>query len=316
MEYRKLISFGKSSFVVSLPKSWVTQNKLKKGDLVYFEERNPDLILSKKELHDDSVEKSIIINVDGKPLDRIEREVNSAYILNYRTITIKGEEVKVNIKSIQQILQNLIALETMEQTPNSLIAKDFLDMDKVSVDEIIHKMDMVTRAMFKESCQHFTAQNYENINERDKDVNRLYFLLYRAVLYGMNNPALILKNFKLNSIALFNHLFSGYYIESVADEVRRISRHLHNLKLSPKEKETVEQFLNTLYNYYLDTMKVLYSKNVELALELSDEKKKLNKTIDSFEKFDVHGAVTYRLRRLVSCIHCLGRIVYQGYNYY
>ena len=46
MEYRKLISFGKSSYVVSLPKSWVVQNKLKKGDLLYFDEKEKDLILS------------------------------------------------------------------------------------------------------------------------------------------------------------------------------------------------------------------------------------------------------------------------------
>ena len=45
MEYRKLISFGKNSYVVSLPKNWVRQNKLKKGDLVYIEENVSNLVL-------------------------------------------------------------------------------------------------------------------------------------------------------------------------------------------------------------------------------------------------------------------------------
>ena len=49
MEYRKLISFGKNSFVVSLPKSWIKQNKLIKGDLIHISDNGSDLILSKKE---------------------------------------------------------------------------------------------------------------------------------------------------------------------------------------------------------------------------------------------------------------------------
>ncbi len=44
MEYRKLISFGKNSFVISLPKAWVRHSKLKKGDLIYVEEASDHLM--------------------------------------------------------------------------------------------------------------------------------------------------------------------------------------------------------------------------------------------------------------------------------
>ena len=49
MDYRKLIAFGKNSFVISVPKQWIKQNKLNKGDLIYLDESGPNLILSKKE---------------------------------------------------------------------------------------------------------------------------------------------------------------------------------------------------------------------------------------------------------------------------
>ena len=35
MEYRKIIEFGKSSYVVSLPKPWLNAKKLKKGDACF-----------------------------------------------------------------------------------------------------------------------------------------------------------------------------------------------------------------------------------------------------------------------------------------
>ena len=40
MTYRKIIGFGGSSFVVSLPKEWINKYGLKKGDVVNIEEES------------------------------------------------------------------------------------------------------------------------------------------------------------------------------------------------------------------------------------------------------------------------------------
>ena len=42
---RKLIGFGKNSYVVSLPKQWVEKNKLNKGDLISIDENKEGLLL-------------------------------------------------------------------------------------------------------------------------------------------------------------------------------------------------------------------------------------------------------------------------------
>ena len=46
MDTRRIISFGTSSYVVSVPKNWVRENNLKKGDLIHVEDRKDELILS------------------------------------------------------------------------------------------------------------------------------------------------------------------------------------------------------------------------------------------------------------------------------
>ena len=38
-EFRKLMAFGNSSYVVSVPKAWVEKNRLKKGDVLVVDER-------------------------------------------------------------------------------------------------------------------------------------------------------------------------------------------------------------------------------------------------------------------------------------
>ena len=233
---------------------------------------------------------------------------------------MKGEKIKGNIASMQNFFQNLIALEVMEQTPTTIVAKDFLHMDKVSVDELIHKMDMICRTMLKESCTNFTDENYKNINERDKDVNRLYFLLYRSVLFNVDNPLRALKNFKLSSIDMINMLFSGYYLEGMADEIRRTARYCRLLKIDKEGKKKLEDFLFKINDHYLETMKSYYARDVKKALTISDVKKNLNKELDTLDKTNqgvaYYSSAIARMRRLISFIHNLGRIVYQGYNYF
>jgi len=316
MEYRKLISFGKSSFVVSMPKPWVTQNNLKKGDLIYMEESGSSLILNPTKSEKVNHEKTKVIGIDGKDISFITREVNSSYILNNHTIVIKGKEVKERVEELQQVFQNLMALEVMEQTSDSILAKDFLNIEQVSTMELIRKMDIITRTMIKECSEKDSSKSLDN---RDKDVNRLYFLLYRTILYNLDNPSNALKRFKTKMVELVNQLFIGFYIEAIADEVRRIARFSNKAKLNSKEKVIFTKFIDKLQNIYLETMKSIYNNDVELALKLSNEKVKLNQEIDSFEKWKSdHNLLntTYRMRRFVSCVHNLGRIVYQGINYY
>ena len=46
MDVRKLISFGKGSYIISMPKTWVEKNKLKKGDFISVSDDGFELVLS------------------------------------------------------------------------------------------------------------------------------------------------------------------------------------------------------------------------------------------------------------------------------
>ncbi len=314
MEYRRLISFGKSSFVVSLPKAWISQNSMKKGDFVYLQENGPNLLLSKKDKEEKNEEREKIIYVDGKSDYNIEREVCSTYIQNYPRIVLRGKEIKNKVKELQHIVQSLIALEIMEQTSDTIVAKDFLNMDSVSTEELIRKMDLVTRTMMKEAQQIFTEDNYESLNERDHDVNRLYFLLYRTILYSLRNPMKALKNFKLSGLDLLRMHFIGFYIEAIADEVRRTARHARNSKLPAPKQSFVQQYLVKMHDYYIGTMKAAYNKDAELAFKLAEMKRGFDKELEGLEedvpKVQGLNRVLTRLQRMTSLIHNLGRVLY------
>jgi phosphate uptake regulator len=315
MEYRKLISFGKSSFVISLPKPWIRQNKLKKGDLIHLDEKNNNLILASKS-NEIVEERSAVISVDGKSIDHLQRELNAAYIENNREITFKGKELKSKSKELLSVIRELIALEVLEFDSNKIVTKDFLDMDKVSITELIKKMDMIVRSMLKDCAEGFDKDNAENIGLRDDDVNRLSFLLYRIIRYGMRNPSAVLRNFNIESSDLLNYYLTTFELEAIADEVKRLSRVMPSAGLTKAERKAFLDILKKTEENFVDVMKAHYQKDTEKALELSNVK---NPLVDAINEFSdnvtkITKEVTYlvdRFRRLVGNIHELDRLTYQ-----
>src|SRR3989344_7608468 len=143
MEQRKLIKFGGSSFVLSLPNHWLKKNKLKKGDILYLEESSEGNIIMSPSIKEDSEISVINIDADNKSFERIAREIFSAYTNNYSLIKITGKNLRAIVKRIRRILHSFVALEIVEEDDKKIIAKDFLNLKDVSVNDNIRRMDII-----------------------------------------------------------------------------------------------------------------------------------------------------------------------------
>ncbi|MBD3354440.1 AbrB/MazE/SpoVT family DNA-binding domain-containing protein [Candidatus Woesearchaeota archaeon] len=314
MDFRKLISFGKTSFVVSLPKSWVTKNKLKKGDLIALEEKENELLLSPKTEKTKSEPKEIIIDISKLNTDDIKRRIIPAYINNNNTIIVKGDDLEEKAKEVRDILQNLMALEIMEQTANKIVARDLLNMEKISVPGLIKKMDIITRDMIADSKTSFEEDHYENIHHRDEDVNRLQFLVFRAVKCAFDDPK-VMKAYSMNSEQLLGIWRLSELIEKVADETKRITKYIQECKLKPSEKKQILELYGKIEKLYVDSMKNYYKGNRENLLNLASEKKKLIKECNelikkNYGKQGFGNNIIEKLINMIRASHNVGRIIY------
>lgn len=316
MEYRKLISFGKSSFVVSLPKTWVVKQKLKKGDLIYFDEKENELILNSRLKEDEEDQKEIVIEVDGKELKQIRREIIAAYIKNNKTITLLGNEIKTKAKDIQPMLQGLVALEVMEQTAKKIVARDFLNLEDVAIDNIIKKVDIIIRAMLSDCENMFEEDTYESIDYRDNDINKLVFLIFRIVKYGFEYPSYASKKFRLTASELSSVWWMACYLECVADEIKRIARKMKSIKLTKQEKQRYKKLFIDIKDSYLKIMKAYYTADIKKVHEVINSREELIQRCDQFYLdnkgvFNI-GFMIDKTKSLVVHICHLGRILYQG----
>ena len=91
METRKLIKFGKNSYVMSLPKEWVKQNKLSKGSVLYVAQEPGSISIAPSKLLVE--QKSAYIPVENKSIADVEMELMAYYKANYSIFTFEGKEL-------------------------------------------------------------------------------------------------------------------------------------------------------------------------------------------------------------------------------
>ena len=88
------MQLGRSSLVVSLPKGWVDQYSLVKGDELIFEARGDGSLGIYP--RNAKVEKSSNIKIPIDPntdVGMVERQLIAAYLMNFRDIELQSTEV-------------------------------------------------------------------------------------------------------------------------------------------------------------------------------------------------------------------------------
>ncbi len=316
MDYRKLIKFGNSSHVISIPNTWIRKNKLKKGDLLYFtESKDGGIYLNPKEIIYESKDKEIKIDVYGKEIGLISKEILAAYINNYKMIYLFGKDLFKKNDEIKKNLSNLMGMEIMEETSDHLVVKDFLDINTISIEDIIKKIDIITRSLIADSKLSVNINNYENIYQRDQQVNKLSFLLFKVIKFMMNNPNLF-KDY--NQLNLLGYWQLTNALENVSDEAKRISRFITKSKPNKEMSKELIQIYSKIENYYINVINCFYKKDKNLAFKLSLDRAQYNVDYDNYlEKYGNHKWIPNLVERskiMLNEIYKILKVIYETYE--
>ncbi|GAF82218.1 unnamed protein product, partial [marine sediment metagenome] len=264
MYTRRLVKAGQTSHTISLPKEWISKNNLQKGDTVYIHPKSDnELLVSIEKTIKKPDKKKITINIEGKDIDTIQRDITSAYLNNYNTITLFGEDITSKTKAIRKILHDFVALEISEQTSMRIIAKDLLNLQEISLYKTINRMDLIIRTMIDDTIKTFEGQKLQqSIRFRDYDVNRLYFLASRLLKGSLKNNELA-KHLELDRGEVLSHWYLIVNLENLADYIKNISEisktKTHKSKGFSCEDKKIKDIVLSLQQNYLDVMKARHN---------------------------------------------------------
>jgi len=293
MTFRKIIGFGDSSFVISLPKSWVQSHNLVKGDTLSVEEDGGLLRIIPHNLKQTAAQKEITITFDGN-LRNLKSRLVHAYINNYSTININGKNFDEKSKELRELIGSFIALEALQYSNEKIIIKDFLNISDVSVYDLIRRMDRINLSMMEDTKKilkgEVSEQNY--LNNRDDDVNKICNLILKVLKRAQNASDMKLLGLQFNDIFYYWDL--ALNIEIIADQLKRIAR-----RTDYHPDKNMLSIYDEVVESYKTAMKCNFSQNKETAVELIVKSKNLfercDEIIKNLKKDNINEAYNYFL---------------------
>ncbi len=292
--------------MISLPKDWLEQNNLEKGDqLVFSVQENGGLgVYPKKKIIKGTKKK--IINIDENTISKhVLRQIIAAYLNGYPTIHIKSGTIfsTEQQRSIREKLRELDGCRIIKSSSKEIVIQN--DVENIHLDVLkgIYQAHTIIISMFEDLIEALIKQNVDQASSvipLDGDVDYLYFLHTKLLRYALSHPR-IMGNLSLTNLEAVNLYTILYVLEKIADNLRDIGKNVGAyLKKGAIEpyKETydfcIETFKKT-FGIYKDSFKAFFNEMLDLGNAAFDQVKEIMKArLKVVRDLQMQGAEFFR----------------------
>lgn len=279
METRKVQRTGKSTYIVSLPKSWASKNGLQSGSVVYIlQSDNGSLMLMANRSEKDL---SIKLEIGDKVGEPLIRDIIACYVAGYRTIEISSTRLSADQKKdLHQIVNKLIGPEILEETMSKVVIQDLLSSEELEAERALRRMRTVVKSMIQDSIVSLVSGNKVlalDVVLRDNDVDRLNLLISRQFTDILRSRSI--KQEAINSIKVFNYMQAASNLERIADHAAKITEMVGNTscKLSDGISNEISKLESTFGSLIDDSMQALIHGDCRKANEVIDRTREVQR---------------------------------------
>ncbi|BCU71385.1 phosphate signaling complex PhoU family protein [Stygiolobus caldivivus] len=266
---RKIQLTGGSTYIISLPKSWVKEHSLKPGDEIEIrQDKQLRLILSPRSSEaDERKEKIITLNCSKPDLSFVIREIISYYMAGYSLVTVSCSKFTADDReTIKDVIRKrLLGAEVIDENANSLMIQFLVNEKDLSLTKSISRAFNISYNMLRDSMDALWEGDEElskEISDRDDDVDRFYFYTVRQLSLAVEYSE-ILENEGYNLTQLINIFSVAKSIERISDHSVRILQQLSTLK--KLEDKRVYDHGKTSAEFYKTSINAFFNKDGNIA---------------------------------------------------
>ena len=229
---RRLQKIG-SSVLVSLPKEWIKQNKLDKGNTVVVEVGKDNAIAVYPSGTEQEEAKEVVIPYPSPYAEAIVNEITGAYLLGYDLIKVKGNShISYDYREmIKEVIRKMVGLEIVDEDASNITAQFLLDATTLDPEKILFRMGSIVSGMYKDTLASLTNKD-SNISKiiarRDDEVDRQYFLLVRLIRSAMMDQKLATK-LNLSNIDILDYRIAANLFEAAGDAIVELAKAMTNV---------------------------------------------------------------------------------------
>ena len=222
-ETRKVQVTGGSTYTVSIPKEWATENGVSAGSKVAFHPLGDRLLLSPR-TEDERAEGTI--DITGLEGEALRRAVTTMYVGGFDRIRLESSRIGTDQRrTIRQATEGLVGIEVLEETGGRVVVRDLLDSSELSIRDAVTRMRLVALSMLADAVDAVATGDDDlarDVVERDDDVDRLWLVVSRIVRTSIRNPAAA-KRLGLPPEAAFDYHAVARQLERIADHATKVA---------------------------------------------------------------------------------------------
>lgn len=286
-ENRKLQITGGSTYILSLPKEWVLQNKLRKGSSLHIhEEEDGSLSIFPPELGKPERPEEALIKVSPKDNpNALTREAVAAYLVGYNIIRIRAKKQQQLSSRQRNTLKTfarrlLVGTEIVTDTSTELTLQVLLSYPELSVPSALRRMGIITSSMHKDTItalKKLDSQLAEDVIATDNEVDRFHLYIIRQLKMAVQNPRIIKEIGLKNPRDCLGYRLITKTVERTADHAVNIARNILTLKkgLDKKVLEKIEQMSAIAVSSFENAIESLFKRNFDKAEEIIEKSKEI-----------------------------------------
>jgi len=281
METRKVQVTGGSTFTVSIPKDWATENGIEAGERLAFYPQDDSLVVTPRDSDEKSEGSIDITDLHGESLTRT---VMTMYVSGFDVMILESERIDAEQRqAIRSATQSLVGLEVIEETGDRVVIQDLLDSSELSVYNAVTRMRLIALSMLEDAVTAICENDdslAEDVIERDDDVDRLWFMVARIFRATLRTPKAA-EELGIPRETCFDYHSSARQLERIADHAAKTAQHARELDEIPEGVATALDALHEDADDIVNTaMDALLMDETEEAVELGNDARERVREID------------------------------------
>jgi len=287
MDQRKIMSLGRSSLVISLPKRWIRLNELERGDSVSLDiQRDRSLVVfpgvkKKKDLQ------KITLKVDpAEKEDSLVREIIACYLNGYFGITLVSTDIfTVEQQKAVRAIAGILYMGILESDARRIYIQTLVDESKAPVEAAVRRMHIISGSMCHDALESLRNQDADLakvVHALDDDVDQLGFFLIRLLRGAVLDPDLA-KQLSLEPIDCLDYQTLVHRIEHVADHAAAISKNVISVGRGQWFSDPMLEYIlnlgNETFDLYNEAVRAFFSGDAASSNDLIRRQNELDERL-------------------------------------
>ncbi len=263
---RKLIKHGESSLTVAIPRNWIKENNLKKGDEIEIKQEKNNLVISSQKIPE---HKKIEIDIsNASPM--IRRIIGATFKTGYDEVNIKFNSYN-ELKAVQDLMrEQFMGFEIINQSRDEITVRNISEENLGEFSNVLRRFFLVVNHIASETSSATNKDDFKWLknNTLIKIESDKFADYCRRVIN--KNAHLDLRAPPLYTIV--------EQLEKVVDRYKELCRYIseNKIKTNAETKEVIKElsaFQESFYNLF-------YRFELKRIVELGKEKEKLQERLD------------------------------------